>query len=158
MTWSQGKVTPNVFIITKACENPEVAIRWADACYDPIISTYYRLGPEYGTEDDTFGIGWGWNEETTMNDEWNQALEDFGETYTGWQWIQMHVASPASVGYFGMDECLGLFELHPDYLSAKARHGHIPTSATSSHTKYRVIQLFIIPKMKIRLLNFIKLP
>jgi putative aldouronate transport system substrate-binding protein len=117
MTWSAGKINTNNFIVTKSCKNPDIAMRWADACYDPMVSTYYRLGPEYKSADDTFGIGWGWKADETVPDAWVQALKDKGEEYTGWQFIQMHVASAASVGYFGLDECLGLFKLHPEYLT-----------------------------------------
>jgi putative aldouronate transport system substrate-binding protein len=121
MTWSSSNINPNNFILSRTCAYPEVAMRWADACYDPVIACYYRIGPEYKSADDDWGIGWVFNSETTWSDSWEQALKDRGEDFTGWQYIQMHIASAASVGYFGMDEMLGCLRLHPDY-NSKAVH------------------------------------
>ena len=122
-TWGASQIRPNVFLVSKSCDIPEVAMRWADVCYDPVNSTYYRLGPEYKSDLDPDGLGWGYDAAKTMNDNWDQARADLGVTdeYTGWQWIQLHVGSAASVPFFGLDECLGMFELHPDYLSAGER-------------------------------------
>jgi putative aldouronate transport system substrate-binding protein len=120
MTWSASRINPNNFILSRTCKYPEAAMRWADACYDPVIAAYYRIGPEYKSADDDWGVGWVYLPEVTWGDSWAQALKDRGEDFTGWQYIQMHVGSAASVGYFGMDEMLGCIKLHPDYNSKAA--------------------------------------
>ena len=48
---------PGRYTVTKACENPDVAIRWANLFYTPEVCKMIMYGPEYGSEDDPDGIG-----------------------------------------------------------------------------------------------------
>ena len=98
----------NVFVVTNVCENPELVMRWADACYDPIISAYYRVGPLAGSEEDEgWNVGVDYIEELNQVD-WRSCYDTWtDEDHSGWLFIQRHISSAASVGYFGMDECLG---------------------------------------------------
>ena len=105
----------NVFMVTKACEHPEVAMRWADACYDLKTSMYYRLGPVYGSEDDDWGIGFDYDAENHQykgNYESAAAAHGKEDISNAWYWIHYNIASCDSVGYFGLDECLG----HREYV------------------------------------------
>ncbi|MBE6884999.1 MAG: extracellular solute-binding protein [Ruminococcaceae bacterium] len=56
---SSGNVnfTPGCFTITKACEYPATAVRWANLYYTPEVCKLILYGPEYGSEDDPDGIG-----------------------------------------------------------------------------------------------------
>lgn len=45
------------YIVTKKCEHPDVAVRWANLFYDPQFAYYIMYGPEYGTAQDPDGIG-----------------------------------------------------------------------------------------------------
>lgn len=41
----QGTVKHDTFAVTSSCENPELLMKWADQCYDPILSMQIIYGP-----------------------------------------------------------------------------------------------------------------
>lgn len=105
--------------ISKDCKNPEVAIRWLDACFDPVVSLYFRNGPEYQSEDDIIGNGWEYDPETTDINA-DGMLERSG-IENGWHmWITVNNFAMGSVGFLGSDEYRGLAVLHPDRKSKVA--------------------------------------
>lgn len=122
----------NVFCITMACENPEVAMRWADSCYDLRTSMYYRCGPIFGSEDDDWKIGLSVDLENHKQNEYHEAREITGETdLSGYQWIQCHINSSASVSYFGLDETLG----HRKYVDPLMYEPGIAPQWTDNYTR-----------------------
>lgn len=62
------------FVVTSACENPEVAVKWADGFYDP-ETTLFAL---YGKENE----GWKWAEEGELGLDGNQAIFEVLDTGT----------------------------------------------------------------------------
>ena len=103
----------NRCFITKACANPEVAVRWMDALFSPVGSLYFRQGPEYQSDDDIIGNGWEYDTETCTINASNMVTRSGIDN--GWyMWITVCNFAMGSVGYLGSDENRGLMELHPD--------------------------------------------
>ena len=57
LTFSLIPYVPGRLTVTKACANPDVAVRWLNLFYTPEVCKLLFYGPEYGSEDDPDGIG-----------------------------------------------------------------------------------------------------
>jgi|GEM_PF-3720318 len=63
----------NRSVITKDCDNVELAVKWLDVCYDPWVSKCYWHGPTFGTEEDYFQIGVATSPDDPLRGSWEEA-------------------------------------------------------------------------------------
>ncbi len=90
------------YTVTKACKNPDVAVRWANLFYTPEVCKLVMYGPDYGSEDDTDGTGTilTFDEDGAMNEDppaWDP--DEFGL----WDWYCQN--GPVTSAFcFALDE------------------------------------------------------
>jgi len=57
LTFYRTPYNPGRLTVTKACKNPDVAVRWLNLFYTPEVCKRLFYGPEYGSDEDTEGKG-----------------------------------------------------------------------------------------------------